>query len=180
MKNVTVFIGSLREQSYNRMLFKAYQTLSEGKLRLSEIDFHEFPFYNQDLQDNEMPPEVVKAGELISESAGVLFISPEYNYSIPGALKNAIDWISRLDPQPLKGKPAAIMGCSPSNQGTSRMQYHLRQVGVFLDMRIMNGPEVMVSRCMDKFSKDGLDDSKTKEFLREHIQAFKKHIVSLN
>ena len=179
MKTIAVLIGSLREKSYNRMLFEAYQNMSEGKFRFEEIKYHDFPFYNQDLQDIEMPQQVKDAGSIVRESAGVLFISPEYNYSLPGALKNAIDWLSRLENQPFKGKPAAIMGCSPSNQGTARMQYHLRQMGVFLDLRVMNGPEVMVSQCQNKFSDKGqIEDARTKEILRDHIQAFKQFIVS--
>ncbi len=176
MKNIAVLIGSLREESFNRMLFNAYREMSEGKFHFTEIDFHDFPFYNQDLQDNEMPAQVIKAGKKIEESAGVLFVSPEYNYSIPGALKNAIDWLSRLEAQPFKQKPASLMGCSPSNQGTARMQYHLRQTGVYLDIQFMNGPEIMVSNCMDKFSSAGLEDKKTKEFLRKHIDAFDRFI----
>lgn len=177
MKNIAVFVGSLREKSFNRMLFENYETMSEGKFRFTEIKYHDFPFYNQDLQDVEMPNQVKEAGEIIRESAGVLFVSPEYNYSIPGALKNALDWISRLQPQPFKGKPSTVMGCSPSNQGTARMQYHLRQMGVYLDISFMNGPEVMVSRCSDKFNDKGnLEDSRTKEILRDHIQAFKQYI----
>ncbi len=176
MKNLTVLLGSLREQSFNRMLFKAYEELSEGKFHFTQIDFHDFPYYNQDLQDNEMPAQVVEAGKLIRDSVGVLFVSPEYNYSLPGALKNAIDWLSRLEAQPFKDKPASLMGCSPSNQGTARMQYHLRQIGVFLDIRFMNKPEIMVSNCMDKFSARGLEDKSTKEFLRKHIDAFDRFI----
>lgn len=177
MKNISVSIGSLREQSYNRMLFKAYTELSEGKFHFTEVDFHDFPFYNQDLQDNEMPKQVLEAGRVIEESVGVLFVSPEYNYSLPGALKNAIDWLSRLEAQPFKDKPASLMGCSPSNQGTARMQYHLRQIGVFLDLRFMNKPEIMVSNCMDKFSANGLEDKATKEFLRKHVDAFDRFIA---
>jgi chromate reductase len=98
----------------------------------------------------------------------LLFATPEYNYSIPGVLKNAIDWVSRPPDQPFAGKAAAIIGASPGPTGTARAQYHLRQVGVFLDLHFLNKPEVMISSAADRFDADGrLKDEKTAEIIRK-------------
>src|SRR4029077_6804387 len=126
-----------------------------------------FPGFNQDL-DQEPPEKVIEFKQKIREADAILFSSPEYNYSIPGVLKNAIDWASRpYGDSAWEGKPAAIMGASPGAVGTARMQYHLRQVMVFLNMYPLNKPEAMIGNCMEKFDSEGnLTDEKTKE----HIQ----------
>lgn len=96
----------------------------------------------------------------------MLFVTPEYNYSVPGGLKNAIDWLSRLSPQPFAGKPAAVMGASIGMLGTARMQYHMRQIGVFLDLHFINRPEVMVGQAAGRVDEAGhLNDDRTREFI---------------
>ena len=102
----------------------------------------------------------------------MLFSSPEYNYSVPGILKNAIDWASRQPTPPFDGKPVAIMGASPGLIGTARAQYHLRQICVFLNAHPLNRPEVMISQAMNKFDKDGkLTDEQTRKFMTDLLTA---------
>jgi chromate reductase, NAD(P)H dehydrogenase (quinone) len=147
--------GSLRKGSYNRMLLNAAKGLSPGGVTLDEVKIDELPLFNADLESN-LPQSVKYLKAKIKAADAILFISPEYNYSIPGVLKNAIDWASRPYPDnSWAGKPVAIMGVSGGMLGTARMQYHLRQVFVFLDMHPVNKPEVMVGMAAQKFDKDG-------------------------
>src|SRR4051794_23168790 len=160
--------GSLRRQSYNRALLRAAtQVAPEG----SSIDIFEIdgiPPFNAD--DEQNPPEkIVELKRRIRESDAVLFVTPEYNYSIPGVLKNAIDWASRpYGDSAWSGKPAAIMGASTGRIGTARAQYDLRQVMVFLNMFPINQPEVMIGHAATRFDKDGnLTDEPTRDFIRQ-------------
>ena len=116
-------IGSLRESSYNRKIFLAYKELAAGQATIDEGSYAQFPIYNFDLHQEGFPEAVVQLGNQICAADGILFFSPEYNYSVPGPLKNAIDWLSRLTPQPFAGKPAAIIGASPGKIGTAN--WHL-------------------------------------------------------
>lgn len=176
--NVVAIVGSIRKQSIHRQVFNHYCDLSKDQFDLQEGVIKGIPMYDGEGNDN---PLVMRLAEQISQSDGVIFITPEYNYSIPGVLKNTIDWLSRCDPQPFIGKPAAIIGASPGNVGTARMQYHLRQVGVFLDIRFMNKPEVMIGGAVKKLAGGKISDPSTVEFLRRHAEAFKAfcaaHIV---
>lgn len=173
-KKVAVFIGSLRKDSYNRKLYEIYKELASDKFEFSEIEIEKLPHYNADLDESGDCKSVLDSIEKkIREASGILFFSPEYNYSIPGFLKNGLDWISRLKDQPLAGKKAAIIGASPGRIGTARMQYHLRQVGVFFNLHFLNKPEVMVSSVHELFNEQGeLSDEKTREFLKKHSEAF--------
>ena len=178
MDHVVALIGSLRRDSVNRSIFKHYQAQAKGHFELVEGEIHDLPFYNADISPE--PPQVVRLAEKIKTSQGVLFFSPEYNYSIPGVLKNAIDWLSRNESQPFNGKAAAILGASPGNIGTARMQYHLRQVGVFLNLNFLNKPEVMIGQAMTKIQDGQLVDEATQGFLAKHLEAFvafyKQHV----
>ena len=102
----------------------------------------------------------------------MIFFTPEYNYSIPGVLKNAIDWLSRNDLKPFNNKLAAVLGGSPGNIGTARMQYHLRQVGVFLNLNFLNKPEVMIGKVFSKVTDGEITDKDTIDLLNRHIQQF--------
>lgn len=137
---------------------------------LEEGRIEEIPVYNQDL--GEAPASVMELAKRIKESDGVTFFSPEYNYSIPGVLKNAIDWLSRSDLKPFDTKPAAVIGASPGNVGTARMQYHLRQVGVFLKLSFLNKPEVMIGKASEKLKDGQIIDDATIEILKKHDKAF--------
>jgi chromate reductase len=111
--------------------------------------------------------------EAIRAADGVVIVTPEYNYSVPGVLKNAIDWLSRLPSQPFAGKPLAIQSASPGALGGARAQYHLRQMLVFLDAMVLNKPEVMVSGAASKISPEGeLTDEATRKFLAGQLEAF--------
>lgn len=166
-------IGSLRKESYNRKLFNIYREKLGDKAGLKEVNIKNFWLYNSDIEDKGIPEEVAKAAELIKRCDGLIFFSPEYNFSIPGVLKNAIDWLSRVDNQPFSKLPCAIVGASPGRLGTARMQYHLRQIGVTLDMRMMNKPEVMASQIHKSFNEKGdLTDDALDKMLNKHIDKF--------
>ncbi|MFT5539578.1 MAG: chromate reductase [Alphaproteobacteria bacterium] len=139
---------------------------------MHESTISDIPLYNEDTQTVGFPDAVTRLGQQITQADAILFVTPEYNYSIPGVLKNAIDWISRRPSQPFAGKAAGIMGVSPGNLGTARAQYHLRQIGVFLDLHFLNKPEVMIGQSMTKFGADGrLTDDDTKALIAALVVA---------
>jgi chromate reductase len=156
--------GSLRKGSYNRAALKAAQGLmpAGAVLEIAEIDG--LPGFNQD-EEKSPPARVSELKASIRAADAVLIVTPEYNYSIPGVLKNAIDWASRpYGDSAWKGKPVAVMGASVGALGSARAQYHLRQCFVFLDMPVVNQPEVMIAHAADKFDAQGnLKDDKAKE-----------------
>ena len=163
--------GSLRRESYNRAALRAAtQLVPEGaSIEIFELDG--IPGFNQDEEQN--PPEkVVELKRRIREADAILIVTPEYNYSIPGVLKNAIDWASRpYGDNAWNGKPAAIMGASIGAIGTARAQYHLRQMFVFLNMFPINQPEVMIGNASERFDTTGnLTDDTTKDFIRQLLQ----------
>lgn len=162
------FAGSLRRASVNRGLLRvAAGQLPEG-MRLDVFDLAPIPLYNGDVEAREGFPEPVTAfREAIRAADALLIACPEYNYSIPGVLKNAIDWASRGANQPFAGKPVALMGAGGA-LGSARSQYHLRQVCVYLDMHPLNRPEVMVPMSGQKFDKDG---NLTDESVRPKVAA---------
>ena len=168
-------IGSLRKQSYNRMVFNHYRGIvAQDGDELVEGVIRDFPLYDDDVKAAGFPPSAEALAEQIRKADGVIFFTPEYNFSIPGGLKNALDWLSRFQDQPLAGKPAAIVSASPGKLGGARMQYHLRQIGVFLDLRFLNKPEAMVSEVNKKFDASGkMTDVETDAFLKKHFAAFK-------
>lgn len=173
---ISVMIGSLRSASYHRKIFDIYRELAKNIFNLHEIPTIDFPLYNADLDINTLC-NIQSHAKTIRESSGILFFSPEYNYSIPGHLKNAIDWLSRIEPQPFDGKKASIIGGSPGVVGTARMQYDLRKVGVFLNMHFMNKPEIMISKMYEQFDeKMRLTNLQTIEFLENHINTFSEFI----
>jgi chromate reductase, NAD(P)H dehydrogenase (quinone) len=152
---LVAFCGSLRAGSLNRMALNAFARRLPQGVTLSTIEIGDWPLYNADLQAKGFPPSVQAAQQAMLAADGVVFASPEYNYSISGALKNAIDWLSRMTPQPFAGKQIAQFGASGGPLGTARAQYHLRQMMVFLDGRCVNKPEVMIGGAPAKFDADG-------------------------
>jgi chromate reductase len=163
--------GSLRRQSYNRAALRAAAELAPAGATVEIFELDGLPGFSED--DEQTPPEqVTELKRRIREADAVLFVTPEYNYSIPGVLKNAIDWASRpYGDSAWAGKPAAIMGASVGALGTARAQYHLRQVMVFLDMFPVNQPEVMIGHAANRFDAEGkLTDEATKEFIRQLLQ----------
>ena len=135
--------GGIREGSYNRAALKAAQALAPEGVTVKTFDIKGLPGFSQDDETNP-PQQVVDFKQSIREADAILFVTPEYNYSVSGVLKNAIDWLLRLTPQPFAGKPMAVFGASGGPLGTARSQYHLRQMMIFLDGRVINKPEVMI------------------------------------
>jgi len=163
-------VGSLRQDSFNKALMAKAQQLcpAEAEIEIVGIDL---PLFNQDFEKNP-PPLVLDFKKKIRSADAILIASPEYNYSIPGALKNAIDWASRpYGDNSLEGKPVAIMSASIGMLGGARAQYHLRQIFVFLDMHPLNRPEVMVPFAAEKFKNGELQDKKTEEKISELLAA---------
>jgi chromate reductase len=160
------FAGSLRKDSYNRSLLRAASQLLPKDTTLETFNLSDIPPFNQDLETN-MPPKVKEFKSKIRESDALLISTPEYNYSVPGVLKNAIDYASRpYGDNPFDDKPVAIMSASVGMLGGARAQYHLRQMFVFLNMHPINAPEVIVTSASDKFDANGnLLDENTKKFL---------------
>ncbi|HUO54987.1 MAG TPA: NADPH-dependent FMN reductase [Rhodoblastus sp.] len=170
-----VLLGSLRKASINGGVARALPSLAPESAAISMLgSIGDFPIYSADIQAEGIPAPVVAMAEAIKAADGLIIVSPEYNYSIPGGLKNAIDWISRLSPNPFKGKPILIQSASPGALGGARMQYHLRQCFVFLDGRVFNTPEVMIGGASGKSDSatGDLTDEATKEFLRKQLAAF--------
>lgn len=180
-EEVLVLIGSLRKESYNRKIFNFYKKMAGEQATFVEGKQDDFPLYNDDIRERAVPSAVTTLAEQIRKANAVLFISPEYNYSLPGVLKNTIDWLSKLPNQPFAGKPVSIISASPGKMGGSRMQYHLRQVGVFMDMRFLNRPEVMIAEVHKKVSAEGeLIDENTQKHLRTHLDQFLQFIKKTN
>lgn len=168
--------GSLRKASMNRGLLRAAQEVAPEEMRITIYEgLGDLPPYNQDIDTAETEPESVKRlRAAVREASGLLFASPEYNYSVPGFLKNAIDWASRpVQTSALKGKPAAIMGASSGIGGTMRAQYHLRQSFVFTQTYALLQPEVIIPRAGERTDAEGnLVDESTRELIRRQMRAF--------
>lgn len=169
--NILGFAGSLRKESYNKSLLRAALELVPEGVELEIFDLEGIPPFNQDLENQ--PVEKVKEFKTkIRAADAILMATPEYNYSIPGVLKNAIDCASRpYGDNVFAHKPVAIMGASPGMIGTARAQYHLRQCFVFLSCFALNQPEIMVSFAKEKIDKDGkVTDQKTRELIRQLLE----------
>lgn len=165
-------IGSLRKDSYNGFALIAAQTLVPKGVTLNLIDLQGIPVFNQD-EEQAPPPAVIEFKRRILAADAVLFATPEYNYSVAGGLKNAIDWASRpVGQSAWIGKPCAIMGASPGMLGTARAQYHLRQILVGLNMPTVIQPEVMIGHAEQRFAKDGsLADPATRQIIAKLLEA---------
>lgn len=164
--------GSLRKGSYNSGALRAAVELCPEEAQIEVFEISGIPAFNQD--NDQDPPAIVREfKEKITACDAVLFSTPEYNYSIPGVLKNAIDWASRPYGQSAwDGKPAAIMGASIGGIATARAQYDLRKMMVFLNMFPINRPEVMIGNCGDKFDAEGnLTDEESRKFIRQMLEA---------
>ena len=164
--NILGLAGSLRKGSYNRSLLRAAAELMPEGAKLEVFDLEGIPAFNQDLEPV-MPDKVKELKAKIKTADAILIATPEHNYSVPGVLKNAIDWASRPSgDNSWLGKPAAIMSASTGMLGGSRAQYHLRQTFVYLDMHPVNKPEVMVNFAAQKFDQSGkFTDEKGREVL---------------
>src|SRR5471032_2127738 len=178
--NILVICGSLRKGSFNAALARALPALApEGMKLITAPTIGAFPLYNADVQDaSGFPAPAEELATAIRAADAVLFVTPEYNWSMPGVLKNAIDWLSRMKEQPFKEKPVAIQSASQGPLGGARMQYHWRMSMTFLAAFIFGMPEVFVGSAQTKFDKDTLEltDQPTKDAIKAQLAAFSKFI----
>ena len=177
---VCAISGSLRAGSYNTASLRAAAELAPDGVAIALEGIADIPLYNEDVKAAGFPPAVTRLQHAIASADAVLIATPEYNYSVSGVLKNAIDWVSRTDPQPFANKPVAIMGASPGAIGTARAQYDLRKMFVYLDAHLLNKPEVMISAAHTRFDADGkLTDEATRRFLASFLTALRDWIYRL-
>ena len=163
--------GSLRQQSYNTAVLRAAVGLAPEGVAIQTFELDGIPPFNQD-EESSPPAKVLELKKSVRAADGILFVTPEYNYSVPGVLKNAIDWASRpYGDNVWDRKPAAIMGASIGAIGTARAQYHLRQIFVFLNVFPVNQPEVMIGNAAQRFDTEGnLADETTKDYMRRLLE----------
>jgi chromate reductase, NAD(P)H dehydrogenase (quinone) len=180
--NVITICGSLRKGSYNRMVMNLLPGYAPDGMKITEAPpWAAFPVYNADDQNsNGFPAPVQGLADAIRAADGAIFISPEYNYSIPGGLKNAIDWVSRTPNQPFAGKPIAIQSAANGILGGGRMQYDLRRCMIFLDALTLNKPEIFIGTASQRIDeKTGqIKDEQTVAFIKQQLAAFAKFIIA--
>jgi chromate reductase len=178
--HVISICGSLRKGSFNAIVQRALPDLApEGITITPAPPYDKFPIYNFDIQTQGIPADVITLGNAILAADGVVIVSAEYNFSIPGGLKNAIDWLSRMkDPLPFANKPFAIQSATTGPVGGARMQYDLRRVLNGLDALILNKPEIFIGNAKSKVDeqKGELTDETTKDFIRKQLANFAKFI----
>ncbi|HET8575377.1 MAG TPA: NADPH-dependent FMN reductase [Candidatus Paceibacterota bacterium] len=166
-KHFIGIVGSLRKKSFNRSLMRAAQKFAPEGINIENVEIGDFPLFNQDREKENYPENVQKVKDQITAADGVLFVTPEYNRSVPGVLKNAIDWLSRPPgTSPFKGKPVLVIGASTGQLGTAIGQYHLKQSLLYLDARVLGQPEFYLSNAGEKFDEEGnLTDDRTRVLL---------------
>jgi chromate reductase len=164
--------GSLRKASFNTLLLRAAIAQAPSSLQIEVASISDIPLYNEDVRAQGFPAPVEKLRGQIAAADALLVVTPEYNYSVPGVLKNAIDWASRPPSPPFAGKALAVMGASSSVGGTMRAQYHLRQMAVYLDMHPLNKPEIFVKSAAGAFDAEGrLTDETTRKLISQLLDA---------
>ena len=182
--NVLTICGSLRRGSFNAMVQRALPSLAPDGMALKPApSFAEFPLYNADIQNSTgFPGPVNVLVDAIRAADGVIFCTPEYNFGIPGGLKNAIDWVSRLPNQPFAGKPIALQSASPGPLGGGRVQYDMRRAMVFLDAFTLNKPEIFIGNCASKFDENTgeLKDETTRGLIKQQLTALAALIAQLS
>ena len=178
--DVLVICGSLRKGSYNAALARTLPALAPPGLKLRPAPpFDKMPIYNHDIQDTTgFPAEANAWADAIRSADAVIIVSPEYNWSIPGGLKNAIDWVSRMKEQPFKDKPVVLQSASTGLLGASRMQYHLRQSLTSVDVILFGRPEVIVNFAAKKFDEKTLElkDETAIGMIKQQLAEFEKFI----
>lgn len=181
--NVLMICGSLRKGSFNRALMNSLPGLAPSGMTLAEAPpFRDFPHYDADLQTGAgFPADVTALADAIRAADGVIIISPEYNWTIPGSLKNALDWISRHSNQPFKEKPVAIQSATGGPLGGARMQYHLRMALMFLNASVFGTPEVFVGLAQTKFDDKtlALKDEPTRKVIAQQLTLFATFVTRM-
>lgn len=172
--HVLGIVGSLRRESYNRATLRTAQELAPEGMTIETFDIAPIPPYNYDVEVEGLPEPVKEMKARIQAADGLLIVTPEYNYSLPGVLKNAIDWASRpTGGQPLDRKPLAMMGASTGTRGTARAQHHLRQVAVMTNMLPFSKPEVLIDHAARRFDADlNLTDENFRRSIRQLLEEF--------
>ena len=178
--NVLGICGSLRKGSYNMAALRTAIELRPPGMNVTIADIGSLPLYDEDVRAQGFPAPVETLRQQIKAADALLFACPEYNYSMSGVLKNAIDWASRPPDQPFAGKPCAILGAAAGMAGSARAQHHLRQSCVFLDMHPLNKPEVLIGQAQTKFDADGrLTDEAARGFIRDLMAALARWTQTL-
>lgn len=172
--NIAAIVGSIRKDSYNMQLAKSMQERYKDKMNIEIADIGRLPFFAQDEENN--PPEIVKEFKSsIAKADGVLIVTPEYNWSVPGVLKNALDWTSRVE-KVLIEKPVMVVGVTPGSAGTLRAQIHLRQVlsapGIQARLLSPGGNEILINFAAQKFEGGELVDKDTLTFLDSKVAMY--------
>jgi chromate reductase, NAD(P)H dehydrogenase (quinone) len=181
MKKIAAISGSLRKDSFNSALIRAAQELKPEDMDIEILDISGIPMFNDDDRLKNIPESVKIFSDKISSANGVLIVTPEYNYSIPGILKNAIDWVSKMSTQPFNKKPAATMGASTGMLGTVRAQLHLREILFTLNVNLVGSPEIYVGLAKDKFDTSGkLIHEPTREIVKKLLNALSNKINKLD
>jgi len=176
--NILGICGSLRAKSFNGYALKAAGQLMPEGMTLSITDYADIPFYSQDIQDQGFPASVVRLHEAIVQADGLLIASPEYNFSISGVLKNAIDWLSRMPGQSFKNKPVALFSATSGPLGGARSQYDLRKILGALEAQILQKPEIFMGVAQNRFDAEGrLTDAPTQKLLGDQMIAFQTWIA---
>lgn len=172
MTKIAVFVGSLRAESFNKLLAKNLEALLPEGATFEYVDIGALPLYNQDLEAD-FPAAATAAKELVTGADGVLFVTPEHNRSLPGPLKNAIDWVSRpWGHSSFNGKPTGIVGASTGPIGTAVAQADLRHIAGFLNVKLMGQPELYLGNAQAAFDDNGVIVDSSKEYLQNYITAF--------
>jgi chromate reductase, NAD(P)H dehydrogenase (quinone) len=171
--------GSLRKASFNMAALRACNDLLPQGMSLQIASIADIPMYNQDLFDAGMPEPVKRLRAEIVAADGILYASPEYNFSVSAPLKNAIDWASRPPNQAFQDKPCAIFSCTPGPLGGARVQYDLRRMMVQLWSYPLPRPEVFIGNAPSKFADGKLTDETTRKFLTELLAGFKDWILRM-
>ncbi len=176
--NILGLCGSLRSKSFNRSALLAAAELMPAGMHLGVANYDAIPLFNQDLQDQGMPAAVTQLAQQISAADALLIASPEYNFSISGVLKNAIDWLSRVPVQPFKDKPVALMSATAGPVGGARHQYEVRKILGGLDALVLTRPEVFINLCQSKFDAEGrLVDAPARKAVADQMLAFERWIA---
>src|SRR6516162_6947426 len=179
--HVLAICGSLRTGSYNRAALRTAIELKPARMTIETAEIGSIPLYNEDVRAQGFPPPVETLRQQIKDADALLFACPEYNYSMSGVLKNAIDWASRPPDQPFAGKPAAIMGAAAGMAGSARAQYDLRRSCVFLDIHPLNKPEVLIGQAQTKFDASGrLTDDVARGLIVDLLVALEKWTRLIN
>jgi chromate reductase len=182
--NILVVCGSLRAGSYNAALARTLPALAPPGMSIKPGPaWDKMPIYNHDIQDaSGFPADAVAWADAIRSADGVIIVSPEYNWSIPGGLKNAIDWVSRMKDVPFKEKPVALQSCAGGVLGGARMQYHMRQCLTSIDAFLFGKPEILVTFAAKKFDEKtlALTDQPTIDIVRQQLAGFEKFVRRLN